>query len=69
MFSEEVRAVSLTHTDGRPVVPFTVDALRIGMGERYDVELTADNPGRWYIYTLRDGSRAGGSSVPFLIRE
>ena len=44
----------ITHTDGRPVEPFTVDVLRIAMGERYDVEVTADNPGRWQLYALTD---------------
>jgi FtsP/CotA-like multicopper oxidase with cupredoxin domain len=32
--------LSVTHTDGYPVVPTTVSALRIGMGERYDVTVT-----------------------------
>ncbi len=50
----------ITHTDGRPVVPFEVDALRIGQSERYDVELYANNPGRWHIYNLRDGSPVSG---------
>ena len=31
----------VTHTDGYPVQPRTTDALYIGMGERYDVEITA----------------------------
>jgi len=52
--------LTITHTDGRPIVPFEVDALRIGMGERYDVELNANNPGRWQIYNLMDGSPASG---------
>ena len=60
-------SLTVTHTDGRPVVPFTVDALRVGMGERYDAELTANNPGRWYIYTLRDGSPAGGRQLGSLV--
>lgn len=29
----------VTHTDGHPVVPVEVDALLIGMGERYDVQV------------------------------
>lgn len=49
-------SLAITHTYGRPIVPFEVDALRIGVTERYDVELHANNPGRWYIYNLRDGS-------------
>lgn len=40
---------NVTHTDGRPVKPVTVDALVIGMGERYDVIVEADNPGAWTL--------------------
>jgi FtsP/CotA-like multicopper oxidase with cupredoxin domain len=32
--------MTLTHTDGFAVLPVTVDTLRIGMGERYDVIVT-----------------------------
>jgi multicopper oxidase len=32
--------LTVTHTDGCPVVPVTVDTLLIAMGERYDVEVT-----------------------------
>ena len=39
--------MTVTHTDGRPVEPVTVDRLDIGMGERYDVVVEADNPGVW----------------------
>jgi len=49
-------SLTITHTDGRPIVPFEIDALRIGVTERYDVELHANNPGRWHIYNIRDGS-------------
>lgn len=48
--------LTITHTDGRPVEPFTVDVLRIAMGERYDVEVMANNPGRWRLYTLPDSA-------------
>ncbi len=53
-------SLTITHADGRPVVPHDVDALQIGMGERYDVEFIADNPGRWSLYNLKDGSPVGG---------
>ena len=33
--------MTVTHTDGFPVVPTEVDALLLGMGERYDVIVTA----------------------------
>jgi len=52
--------VTITHADGRPVLPVTVDAVRIGMGERYDVEFIANNPGRWHIYNIRDNSPTSG---------
>lgn len=39
----------VTHADGEPVRPVTVDALVVSMGERYDVVLEADNPGAWPI--------------------
>ena len=34
-------SMTVTHTDGYPVVPTEVDALLLGMGERYDVLVTA----------------------------
>ncbi len=34
-------AMTVTHTDGYPVVPTEVDAVLMGMGERYDVIVTA----------------------------
>jgi FtsP/CotA-like multicopper oxidase with cupredoxin domain len=34
-------SMTVTHTDGYPVVPTQVDALLIGMAERYDVIVTA----------------------------
>jgi FtsP/CotA-like multicopper oxidase with cupredoxin domain len=45
----------VTHTDGRPVEPMETDMLRIGMGERYDVEFTADNPGYWLLAARETG--------------
>lgn len=35
--------MTVTHTDGFPVLPKTTDALVIGMGERFDVEVTLDD--------------------------
>ncbi|PHO45517.1 oxidase, partial [Mycobacterium tuberculosis variant bovis] len=34
-------SMTVTHTDGYPVIPTEVDALLIGMAERYDVMVTA----------------------------
>ena len=47
--------LTVTHADGQPVEPAEVDAVRIGMGERYDVVLEADNPGAWQIAAAPEG--------------
>jgi len=60
-------SLTITHADGRPIVPVEVDALRIGMGERYDVELRANNPGRWLIYNLRNGTPVSGWFLGILL--
>ncbi len=39
----------VTHADSRPVEPVEVDAVLIGMGERYDLLVEADNPGAWNL--------------------
>jgi len=54
----------VTHTDGRPVRPVETDLLRIGMGERYDVEFTADNPGTWLLAANERGFGEGGLHIP-----
>ncbi len=59
----------ITHSDGRPVLPVEVDALRVGMGERYDLELIANNPGKWNIYNIRDGSPVSGWILGTLLYE
>ena len=46
--------MNVTHADGRPVEPVGVDALVIGMGERYDLLVAADNPGAWTIVAASD---------------
>jgi multicopper oxidase len=51
--------LTVVHADGRPVVPVTVDAITLGMGERYDVIVEADNPGSWLLAaTSLDGTPA-----------
>jgi multicopper oxidase len=49
-------AMTVTHTDGYPLVPVRVGALLIAMGERYDVEVTP-GPGR----CSSSSARASGS--------
>jgi FtsP/CotA-like multicopper oxidase with cupredoxin domain len=48
--------LAITHADGRPVDPVDVDVLRVGMGERYDAEFVADNPGRWALLGAPEGA-------------
>jgi FtsP/CotA-like multicopper oxidase with cupredoxin domain len=69
--------MTVTHTDGFPVDPVTVDALIIGMGERYDVlidvnsatapvfalpEGKIDAPALALIQTRGSGGSTGGSA-------
>lgn len=51
--------LTVTHTDGQPVEPVEVDALRIGMGERYDVLVSANNPGLWQLAAQVEGTMKG----------
>ena len=48
--------MTVTHTDGQPVEPVKVDVIRIGMGERYDVVVTANNPGTWQLAASAEGT-------------
>lgn len=54
----------VTHADGRPVQPVETDVLRIGMGERYDVEFTSDNPGTWLLAARETGFGEGQMRIP-----
>lgn len=67
--------LTVTHADGLPVEHVTVDALKIGMGERYDVVLEANSPGAWQMAAAPEGksglartvlrySGSGESSAP-----
>ena len=49
--------MTVTHTDGFPVVPTEVDALLLGMGERYDVIVTAGD-GVFPLVALAEGKNA-----------
>ena len=50
-------SMTVTHTDGFPVVPTLVDALLIGMAERYDVIVTAAD-GVFPLVALAEGKNA-----------
>ncbi|WP_235853618.1 multicopper oxidase family protein [Halosimplex salinum] len=41
--------LTVSHADGRPVEPVTVDSFVFGSGERYDAIVEAENPGTWEI--------------------
>jgi FtsP/CotA-like multicopper oxidase with cupredoxin domain len=49
--------MTVTHTDGYPVIPREVDALLIGMGERYDVVVTAGD-GVFPLVAAAEGKNA-----------
>ena len=63
--------MTVTHTDGFPVVPTEVDALLMGMGERYDVIVTAAD-GVFPLVAVAEGKNGsarallstGAGSVP-----
>jgi FtsP/CotA-like multicopper oxidase with cupredoxin domain len=54
--------MTVTHTDGYPVVPTTVDALLIGMAERYDVIVTAAD-GVFPLVALAEGKNAVARAI------
>jgi FtsP/CotA-like multicopper oxidase with cupredoxin domain len=61
-------AFVITHTDGRSIRPIETDVLRIGMGERYDVMVTANNPGHWLLAASEEGFGEGRLRVPLRYR-
>ena len=54
--------MTVTHTDGYPIVPVDVDALLIGMGERYDVVVTAKD-GVFALTALAEGKNAQAQAL------
>jgi FtsP/CotA-like multicopper oxidase with cupredoxin domain len=54
--------LTVTHTDGFPIAPVEVDAIIIGMGERYDVTVTA-TPGAWPVVATAEGKDAIATAV------
>ncbi|MGE3449337.1 MAG: multicopper oxidase family protein [Microbacteriaceae bacterium] len=52
----------VTHADGFPVEPVEVDTLLLGMGERYDVVVTAQS-GTWPIVASAEGKGAAAVAV------
>jgi FtsP/CotA-like multicopper oxidase with cupredoxin domain len=56
----------VTHSDGQPIQPVRVDTFPIGMGERYDVVVTADSPGTYSLLVGPLDSTVPGVVVPFV---
>ena len=54
--------LTVTHTDGFPIEPVEVDTLLLGMGERYDVVITAES-GAWPIVAAAEGKAAAAVAV------
>jgi len=54
--------MTITHTDGFPVQHTWVDALLVGMGERYDVTVTLDD-GVFPLVALAEGKNAAGMAL------
>lgn len=54
--------LTVTHADGFPIEPVEVDALLIGMGERYDVLVTLSD-GAWPFVALAEGKDQTASLV------
>lgn len=55
--------MTITHTDGFPVLPTDVDAVLIGMGERYDVVVTAGDG----VFPLVAAAEGKGASTRALL--
>ena len=60
--------LSITHADGIPVRPISTDVLRIGMGERYDIMIKANNPGSWMLAAYDSGWGEGQLQIPFVYK-
>ena len=60
--------LTITHADGNPIQPINTDVLRVGMGERYDVEFRADNPGFWLLSAMDTGYSESRLKVPILYK-
>lgn len=57
-------ALTITHVDANPIKPVETDVVRIGMGERYDVEFVANNPGNWLLAAREEGFGEGMLRIP-----
>lgn len=53
--------LTVTHADGFPVRPIRVDALLLGMGERYDAIVTVEGSGAFPLVARPEGKRGVGA--------
>jgi len=53
----------VTHTDGFPVDPVDVDAVLLGMGERYDATITVTGSGAFPLVALAEGKNGQALGV------
>jgi FtsP/CotA-like multicopper oxidase with cupredoxin domain len=57
-------SLRVTHTDGNPLVEaVAVEAIPIAPSERYDVLVSADRPGAWWLYCAQPGHAAAGEQA------
>jgi FtsP/CotA-like multicopper oxidase with cupredoxin domain len=61
-------AFTIIASDGNPIRPLQSDILQIGMGERYDVIITADNPGHWLLGAGNTGLGEDRLAVPVIYK-
>jgi len=55
----------VTHKDGLPLeTPYMADTVMVGPGERYDVIIEANNPGRFIFHDHVDKHVTGGGKFP-----
>ena len=56
--------LAVTHTDGNPLeAPTDVDALPIAPAEPYDVVVTANRPGAWFLHCTQPGHTEAGERM------
>lgn len=55
--------LTVTHADGFPVRPVDVDAVLLGMGERYDVVVTVASAGAFPLVAQAEGTNLGAMAV------
>lgn len=54
--------MTVTHSDGFPVEPVVVDAILIGMGERYDITIDIQS-GAWPVVALAEGKDSTAGAI------